>query len=491
MPRYRAKIAGLVLLVALPAHADEERGLPFSLGPVDFTFTVDTATSFQSVQNAQHGIGTTSRSRERAGGRQWMEGFVKPTVGFEWQDTNAGEAYGKASVVATATRGAGEAGATSTTSDQPEYLALNDLYVGWRSGLLFGDVVAPNALDISVGNQEFTVGDGFLLTNGTLDGGGRAAYYLGPRNTFERTAILKLNTEPVRADLFHLESGVDQKRMRAADNPATKMYGANVEWFQSSENDEGRFDYAKRKWSVGVTYITVYDADHDFSFTGSQGGGVATANRDGLQSYSLRAGGSFIPGLEDLALYGEWARQRNTAGSNGGTVRAGAWYVQPQYTFSALPWKPMVTWRYAHFSGDSNGTDTVDRSWDPLYSDAGPRGGTTWTQGQIYSQYVGANTNLNSHYVGFEVEPLNEVLKVGLAYFRHDFDKPTQAGATSKHLMDEVDLYATWTTPVPGVALAPTLAMGRPGNGQKQALGATDANDRTIWLGQIIMTYAF
>ena len=75
---------------------------------------------------------------------------------------------------------------------------------------------------------------------------------------------------------------------------------------------------------------------------------------------------------------------------------ADAWYLQPQYDFSALPWSPSATVRYAHINGDPNTGDTVDRSWDPLFSDAGPRGNATWTQGSIFAQYVGSNSNLNS-----------------------------------------------------------------------------------------------
>lgn len=468
---------------------EDEPGIPFTLGGVEFRATLEAGNSYQSVSNAMFGNGSNSRTSERRGGRQWTEGFVKPGLEFEYQNYAAGEYYGKVTVVGAATRGNGEAGQNSTTSDQPEYAALNDVYLGWRSGLLFENILPPNALDFSVGNQDFTVGDGFLITNGTLDGGGRAAYYLGPRNTFERTAILKINTDPLRADIFHLEGGVNQQRMYGGDNPATKLYGANVEWFKSTENDEGRFEYEKRRWYVGGTVLKIYDADTDYSFLGSQGGGAGGSNRDGLVVWSIRAGGSFIPALKDLALYGEYAREKNDTGSNGGKVNANAWYVQPQYTFSALPWSPMLTWRYAHFSGDSNTNDTTDRSWDTLYSDAGPRGGSTWTQGMIFSQYVGGNSNLNSHYVGMEANPVADVLKIGLAYFRHDFDKPSQASAVSKRLLDEIDLYGEWTTPVPGLTIAPGIAAARPGQGQKESLGTTDANDRTIWLGQIVFSY--
>jgi hypothetical protein len=278
--------------------------------------------------------------------------------------------------------------------------------------------------------------------------------------------------------------------MRAGDNPDTKLYGANVEWFQSKDNDEGRFDYDQRLWSVGLTAFKVYDADRDFSFNGTQGGGANAANRDGLVVYSIRAGGSFIPSFEDFKLYGEAARQTNGAGRNGGSVRANAWYVQPQYDFSTLPWTPSLTVRYAHFSGDGNPGDTTDRSWDPLFTDAGARGGNTWTQGLIYSQYVGANSNLDTLHAGLEVVPRKDELTLGAAYFRHDFDKPAQAGATSDHLMDELDVYAVWETPLPGLELAAGVAAGWPGAGGRQSVGLAEGDDRTIWLGQVVLNWS-
>ena len=468
-------------------HGEEKPGVPFTLGPVDFRATFDAGLGAFSVENAQFGLGSNSRFAKREGGRTWYEGFVMPGLEFELPREERGSLYGRVSAIGAATRGEGEAGATSGTSDRPDDVRLEDAFVGWKSGSALEAWLPKDAIDISVGNQPLVVGDGFLLVNGTLDGFGRAANYLGPSVAFEDTAILRLNTQPVRADLFHIAGGVDQDLMRGNDNPHTRIVGANVEWFESSHEDHGRFEYEERRWYVGLTALNVYDADRNFSFNGTQNTHAA-ANRDGLSVWSARFGGSFIPGLDDFALYGEYGIQRNDARGNGGKVSANAWYLQPQYTFSGLPWTPMVTARYAHFSGDKNPNDRSDRSWDPLYTDAGPRGSTTWTQGQIYSQYVGANTNLNTWHFGAEVTPFDE-LTVGLSLFRHYYDEPPQAGARDDHLMDELNLYASWETPIKGVAIAPTLGAGRAGKGQQQAGLAPASDDRTIWLGQIVLLY--
>ena len=476
--RFSLVAAGLNAGVAFAE--DAEPGYPFPVGPVEMRATFDAGAGAMTMPNAQFGNGSNSRTGTRAGGRTWYEGFVKPGVEFKFDTDGTGELYGRASAIGAATRGQGDSQATSTTSDQPEHFSLEEAYAGWRMG----------PVDLSVGNQNFMVGDGFLIANGTLDGGGRGAYLLGPRAVFEKTAIARLDWEPVRVDVFHLSGSVDQTLMYGADNPDTRLYGANVEWFEPTEAGKGGRTYDQRKWYVGLTALKVYDADNAFSFRGSQGGTGAGANRDGLAAYSVRFGGSFIPTFDDFAMYGEWAVERNDDRSTGGTVRADAWHLQPQYKFSDLPWSPVVTARYAHFSGDDNTGYRRDKSWDPLFSDAGPRSGS-WVQGLIYGNFVGSNSNLNAKYAAIEAAPIEDELKVGLAYYRFDFDKLAQAGAGSHHLMDEVNLYATWTTPVPGLTVSPGLGAGMAGSGQRQVLGLSNSADRTIWLGQVVLAYQF
>src|SRR3546814_15678661 len=75
----------------------------------------------------------------------------------------------------------------------------------WSSDVCSSDL-------LSVGRQDFTIGDGFLIQDGTIEGQKRGATILSPRVAFDRTAILRLNTAPVRADVFHLEGTVNQDR---------------------------------------------------------------------------------------------------------------------------------------------------------------------------------------------------------------------------------------------------------------------------------------
>lgn len=496
----RLTTAGLSALLPCFAQAEDAKtpdsGLTARLGEAEITFTLDAALAGFALRNAQFGTGSTGQNSSRQGGRDWIEGFAKPgaELSAPW---GAGQVYGLLSAIGSFTRGDGDAQATSGTSMRPSYLALEDYAIGWRSGGSFA-ALGEDAIDISLGNQAFSIGDGFLIVDGTAEGSRRAAYVLGPRAAFADTAILRINTAPLRADLFHLAGNVDQSRMLGGDAPATRLYGANLEWFGSAAGDKGRASFEDRAWYLGATALHIYDADSSgtLSFANGNNGSAGGANRDGLNVLALRGGGALLAplsaALADFSLYGEYALQRND--STNRKVRAEAWYVEPQYTFAALPWQPKLAYRYAFFSGDGNSADSTDKSWDSLYTGGGPRGFGRWDMGEIYARYVGGNSNLASHMLHLSAQPADD-WQIGAIYYRHDFDKaPT--GVASRRLMDEIDLYAQWDTPLKGLGITMLTAAGRPGSGQQAQLtsnnaGNGEAVDRTIWLGQIVLSYRF
>jgi hypothetical protein len=475
-------LAAAFALSAAPACAgdDEPSGLNYKMGSLDLHLGLDAGLSYYGVQNAGNGTGSNSRTGERNGGRDWFEGFVAPKADASLH-IGAGSLYGGLRIVGEGTRGNGDAAADSTTSDQPTASALDNYFLGWKSGDSLA-ALGDDGLDLSVGRQNFTIGDGFLIQDGTIEGQKRGATILSPRTAFDRTAILKLNTAPVRADVFHLEGTVNQDRMRGSDAAATKLYGANVEWFGSKDGDKGRFEYDDRAWYVGATAMHVYDADRGIS-----------AERDGMNVLSARTGGALLSslgdGFRDFALYSEYGIERND--DSAAKLSAHAWYVEPQYTFSALPWSPRLSYRYASFSGDNNSSDSTNHAWDSLYTAGGARGWGTWTQGEITGNYVTGNSNLNSQSVHLRMQP-TEDLAVGAIYYYFTYDKKPN-GVSNSHLMNEVNVYGEWTTPVAGLSISGLLGAASSGKGRQQELAAssTDANDRTIWLGELILAYSF
>jgi hypothetical protein len=482
---------------AAQAEVDEERGAKYEIGHFAINLTLDAAVGAYHVGNTNFGIGTTSvdGNGARKGTRNWLEYFVKPSVGVEYDLQGAGIAYGLFSVIGAGTRGDGDAANPSPTAARPEKLLLEDAVIGWKSGDLGFLDFGENALDLSVGRQSIRVGDGFMILEGTANGGRRAASVLGPRTAFEQTAVARINTQPVRADIFRARAVVDQTLTRDTDSPHSEFVGGNLEWFGSSHKDHGRFEYEERKWYAGLMALHFTEADstggRNFSFANGGNGSATGANRDGLEVYSARVGGSILPMLPDFAFYSEYGIQRNDKALN--KVRADAWYVEPQYTLSMLPWSPRIGYRYGQFSGDGNPNDQTDKSWDPLFPGNGPRGIGTWTQGEIYGRYTGlGNSNLNVHQIHVKAVPIEDTLRAGVILYRFNFNEPRQtAGVTDKGIMDEVNVYAEWETPVKGLTIVPVLGAGKAHNGLKQSLGATDRNDRTVWLAQIAAAFSF
>lgn len=484
MTRPRTVLPGMMaaLLATGPAIAadddHEKPGQRFGFGDAEVTLTLDAGLGLFNVANAQNGLGSLSSHGKREGGRRWVESYVTPGLELSYflNDTTL---YAGVKATGSATRGDGEAQRNSVTDMQPDAFGLTEAYAGWKSGLAFASL-GEDAIDISVGRQNFVIGDGFLIADGTLDSFRRNTYVLGARSAFDRTAILRLNTEPVRADIFHLESTTDQAYMRGKDDAATALHGVNVEWFASSHRDHGRSQYEERQWYISATAMTVTEADRAIS-----------PGRDGMDVYSLRTGGALLSALgegwQDFALYSEAAQERND--NAGRRLRAEAWYVEPQYTFSALPWQPRISYRYMQFSGDNNANDGTDHNWDPLFTAGGPRGYGSWDLGEIYERYVGSNSNLNSQMLHVKLQPMDD-LSLGAIYYHHTYDK-VPAGSTSDRLLDEVNIYSVWTTPLQGLSVAGVLGAARAGDGLRQQLGNTDATDRTTWLGQLVFNYSF
>ena len=70
------------------------------------------------------------------------------------------------------------------------------------------------------------IGDGFLIYDGDVDQFENGVYYLAPRDSFEKAALLRFNTKPVRGDLFFLKADRDQDK--------AELWGVNIEYHKES-----------------------------------------------------------------------------------------------------------------------------------------------------------------------------------------------------------------------------------------------------------------
>jgi hypothetical protein len=453
------------------------------------------------VNNVDFGRGNSNPgSSEPHNNRTWYEGFAEPSLSFKYllgdvpgELGKSSSFYGSVSVIGSTTRGNGDAvQRISTTASTPSYFALEDAFIGWRSGAAiegWGD----DAVDFSVGNQPLTIGDGLLIDGAVNNGFQRGAYYLSARAAFKRTAVLKLSPSdvaPVRGTFFHLEAPSNQDLLRGLDQPAAKLVGGSFDWY--GPHREEPLGTITDLWTVTATYLNIYSAENP-------GSGNVEANRNGLNVYSGRLAGSFLPFDRNILFFGEYVAERNDQSNR--KTRADGWYVEPGYQFSTLKWNPIVTYRYATFSGDSNpqGGGTK-HSFDSLWFGASVRGlgPGTWYLGEIYGWYEQQLTNINVHQVSARISPLDD-LNLGALYYRMNFNELGQVNqltstggvVTSKRAMDEFDIYAEWAFN-DNISVTPTFAVGIPGAGYRQVnTGTGRPGDKTILLGQVVLGFKF
>ncbi|MGJ3440232.1 MULTISPECIES: alginate export family protein [Pseudomonas] len=394
MPRIpRLAITALTALALHTAHAHE-------------LYNQD-GTVLNADLEALFGVFHSDESFNQAGNRQpgssaWREGYIKYGLSASQALAGSGSLYGAFSLVSSATWGDGDA-AGLTLGDERR-TAIEDAYLGWRSGSLF-PALGEDGVDISAGRQLVTLGDGFLIQGdpvnlGKVDLGANfnrgGAYYLAARKAFDRTAVLRIGgSQGWRGDLMWLKSDNHYQ----AD---TSLAVSNLEHV----SDAG---------TVGLSWIRGLDVDQRYAQI------MGLEHRDGMDTVSLRGRGSL--GVKDLQLAAEYVTQDRSGG------REDAWYLEGNWTFSALPWSPTATYRYSRFSQD----------FDPLFYGLS-RGYGTWFQGEVAANYAGPfNSNSQVHHLGLKAKPRDN-LSVGALYFDFDTLDTDQGNLGGR----ELDLYVEW-----------------------------------------------
>ena len=411
-------LVGAAFLTAMPLAAPSRATLDLALrreGDPD-TYVQPTLRLDSALFAESHSWAGNARELLGDRNRGWGEFGVTPGLDGQLSLGEAGTFRARVSGVFTTTQFGLDAAGSNLDDRHPHETTLEDAYLGWRSGNLFPSL-GTDAIDLSVGSQPYQVGTGFLFYDGGTDGGRRGGYWLDLRKAFRMTAIARLKTGPFLAEAVYV---------RPNDRPdsRTDVAGLNLEW----SLDE--------RASVGAGYWKVYDSDDE--------------RRDGLNVFDLRFDGSPLKDrnvLPGLRLSGEVAHERN------GT-RNDSWgaYGEVGYALDHVPWKPYVSYRYAHFTGDDGkGKNTA---FDPLFYGLGDWG--TWFQGEIAGEYVATNRNLRSHTLRVRAQPTDDVT-VNLLYFFFRLDEfanqidprpPTNSRAAlikDKNLAHEVNLAVDWS----------------------------------------------
>jgi len=374
----------------------------------------------------------------------WWESLVRLGLEGSYTLPNSQTFYARVDAVQANTFGGIDVGGTNDVHGDVSSLRLDKAYAGWRSGQLFSSL-GQDFLDIALGRQLYTVGDGFLFACQGQGGGKRAAWYLGGRRSTDFSTIIRMHSGPWSGDLFYFEED--------------RMNDFEKEYFGDQNTRAG-----------GVTM------EYAFSESAHLGGSLFALdsdnlNRDGMQVYDLRGdikpfarlGGAEI--LRPLRFAGEYAHEDKDNDQENGN----GWYAAVSYQFAEVPWQPELTYRYASF----------DQHYDPLFYGGNDWG--TWYQGEIVGEYDDlANSNIDAHMLRLKVQPL-ESLTIHLLYFNFTVHQPEallQFGSatesvTSDDYADEWDLIFDWAA-TDHLTLSLVGAYAKPDDAAEQHYGGSD-----------------
>ncbi len=341
------------------------------------------------------------------------EGYLAPSATLLWNTADSGTIYGGLRTVGSITRGDGDSwGLTAglhhkydTVPQQPflmvgesrSYLNIDKMYLGWRSGKLI-PFLDKDGLDISVGKQNFQLGDGMVLIDGNFEASPhKGIYWLDPRQAWNNSAIARIKSLPFQAELFYLQSDTYiQDEDPNADIYNDNIVGGNLEFVD------------KKLGKVGVSYFNIVSSN--------------LARRDGLSVTGLHGRGNPVSTLPYLELAGEVDFQKN---KNSTIDRdALAWFTEAKYFMPDLPWHPTLGYRYSSFSGDQASTTGKNEAWDYLYNGSTERGFGYWYQGIVVGTYETTLSNLDTHFINLTLMPPVKGSWMKVFYYNYQFNQP-------------------------------------------------------------------
>lgn len=374
----------------------------------------------------------------------WQESYVKPALSGDFSLHNGSTVFAKGSVVGARTFSA----PPGIVGESASGYHAEDLYIGWRSGTSLGET--EDAIEITLGRAPYKLGHGFLIYDGSGDGGSRGGFWTGARSAWERAAIGRFKMGIHMLETFYLER--DDLPEAETD---TKLWGANYE-LTVRENS-----------TIGLTYVKA-SANED-----------TLPLRDEMDVYDARVFLVPFNSLPGLSVELEYALE-----DNGDAMESTGWTAQVGYELSGIGWKPRISYRYAFFEGDDPNTPESE-AFDPLYLGFYDWG--TWYQGEIAGEYFLGNSNLISHQVRVHVTP-SESLSGGLVGYDFILDQPTTfaPGVTSDEVAYELDAYLDWKINS-NITASFVLAYAEPGDAVEEGLGRTES----LKYGMVYVSYAY
>jgi len=248
-----------------------------------------------------------------------------------------------------------ELGHTQFAHFEEDEVFFDNLYVDYKK-ILGGPV------DIRLGRQELTYGEGFLVSEGTPGDGSRSFYF----NAAKATVNITPNNSVDLVFIADPKTDIFLPSIHGAVESNNAYLYQNHKRILNTSNETGVVVYSKNKmgdFNVEPYYIYKSEAAYT-AFTPLP----TQTPRLNLNTFGARllydnsvwkAGAEYAHEFGKYDNGGIYPNGRDRTG-NGGYAFAG-------YNFKEVPLKPYAELRYVYLSGDNKNTGT-DESWDPLFS---------------------------------------------------------------------------------------------------------------------------
>lgn len=372
-----------------------------SSGP-NFRFGFTGGFSTMSMNNVHFGIGQLDVNLSKDLARS--EGYVAPSLNMDWKSPDTTSIYGGLRAVGSFTRGDGDGwgltvgehwqynvanpSASTVVGKNMSHTSIDSAFIGWKSGSKIS-FLDKDGLDISVGPQNFQLGDGLVLADGNDEANqDKGIYWLDPRQAWQNTAIARFSAAPYRLELFYLKAD--------ANGFNDSIQGANFELID------------QKRGKVGVSYFEVGDSNN--------------VQRKGMSVVGVHGRGHPIASLPTLELAAEVNLQKNSSQNQ----EAQAWFVEANYFMPSLPWYPTIGYRFASFSGDKAETGK-NEAWNYLHNGSTPRGFGYWYQGIVVGTYETRLSNLDTHFFSLTLAPPIQGSWLKALYYDHRFNQSSTA----------------------------------------------------------------
>lgn len=276
----------------------------------------------------------------------WLEGFVH--VGAYGMYPMAPSTYLYAGLSGILS---GSTGEELFTNETRTYTGAEDAYVGLITG---NTDEAGNrfAFNLVGGRKRFTLGDGYLIINTSMNGNNRAALQSNPRWASDLLLNAAIRYNNTKIEIFR----VDPDELPILDT-GTVIDGINVE------------SRVLPSLNLAYSYLRVPESTYGYYAPSGQ-----TMTREGLRVNDVRLSWQPYPsGSNGPFINAQYARQTNVNFS----MQAIAETVELGWSFAERKWSPVFSYRFAEFSGDNPDTVRFER-WDPLLSGGN---GEQWVQG--------------------------------------------------------------------------------------------------------------